>query len=493
MERHINLLLAVLGIGYGIFAQSPSRIWDHIVSMGYDIPTNHNVMLGFNGDALPSVTVLENTASYQSPLAVSDPVTGALKFIMARNALFDATGNETPNSGLWASAANGHGYVTVIPHPGARDRYYLITRVCGIPCSEYRWTLYDGTLNGGLGDVDPELVDQPWFTGGIGDLHGMIASADGNTYWFITHEPGNADWTLHPITAAEGIDADPVTITGGPLITDASSYTSMWMVVAPSNNKLALRYKSGGTFQLALLGFDNVLGTFNGMEATLPYSTERRITFSPGGTYMYKEGVNDLGEGMVDQYDLEAGDGTAIWNSRQQAAIPDLQGQQMASLLFSNTADGRIWIEGITNTMYFTHKIIPINEPDLPAPACDVSQGLELGVEFISSFWLPTMWWPVLSDASALDETGATEQGSALAVSPNPAAEQITIIAPAGMVVRGAELVLLDHLGRTVQRLPWRTGTSNFMVDVSDLPAGMYSAVLLGDEGFMGTARFLRR
>lgn len=493
MKRTIHLLGAMLSVVSGVLAQDQSRIWDHVISREYDIATNHNVMLGFNGTDMPNVDILENTTSYDYPLAVSDPLTGVLKFILTVDNLHDANGNETPNSALWAAAANPHAYVAVIPHPGHRNQFYLITRACGIPCSEYRWTLYDGTLNGGLGDVDPELVDQPWFTGGIGDLHGMISSADGNTYWFITHEPGNADWTLHPITAVEGIDADPVTISGGPLITDASSYTSMWMVVAPSNNKLALRYKSGGTFQLALLGFDNVLGTFNGMEATLPYSTERRITFSPGGTYMYKEGVNDLGEGMVDQYDLEAGDGTAIWNSRQQAAIPDLQGQQMASLLFSNTADGRIWIEGITNTMYFTHKIIPINEPDLPAPACDVSQGLELGVEFISSFWLPTMWWPVLSDASALDETGATEQGPALAVTPNPAAEQITIIAPAGMVVRGAELVLLDHLGRTVQRLPWRTGASNFTVDVSELPAGMYSAVLRGDEGFMGTARFLRR
>lgn len=486
----------ILPIGLVLIATQPvrgqtlARCWDNIMSQQYHVNTGASTLLTFDGQSMPSATVLGTNAQYYQAVPVSDPLTGELIFTLTSNGIYDANWQLTPNSDIWNGGGGGR---LVVPHPGDRNKFYLIGGNCSSGyCYEYHWTIFDRTLNGGLGDIDPEEVAQPWATAGISNpnFNAMISSADGNTYWFVTHAKGSADWTLYPITRDEGINAVPITRTFGPVINDS---THMWMAVPPTNDKVLIRYRTGIGFEASqeLLVFDNEIGDFTGWLEELPfYAPENNNSaFSPSGRYFYRQGGNDLGQTVLNQWDLEAGDGQAIANSLQQIVIPPII--QGAYLELFTAPDGRIWLGGQGDSQYLTSHIVPVHAPNEPGDACQIgTAGVYLGDEFIAAFGFRELWWPVLADdVGQVEVTGSI--GLVLSAWPNPARERVTL-QMSGLEQELMEVVLRDGLGRVVRQAPWRDGAGPLELDVRDLASGLYSVVAYDREKALATTRFFK-
>ena len=482
----IGLLLITTQTVYG---QSLARCWDHIMSQQYHVNTGASTLLTFDGQAMPSATVLGTNAQYYQGVPVSDPLTGELVFTLTSNGIYDAEWQLTPNSDIWNGGGGGR---LVVPHPGDRNKFYLIGGNCSSGyCYEYHWTLFDRTLNGGLGDIDPEQVAQPWATVGISNprFNAMVSSADGNTYWFVTHEKGSADWTLYPITRDEGINAAPISRTFGPVLTDSAQ---AWMALPPSNDKILIQYRTGLGFETeqVLLGFDNAQGDFTDFQEVLPlYSTPFKPAFSPSGRFLYRQGGNDLAETVLNQWDLEAGDGQAIANSLQQIVMPPII--QGASIELFTAPDGRIWLGGHGDSEYLTSHIVPVHAPNEPGDACQIdTAGLYLGDEFIAAFGFRSLWWPVLADdVGQVEVTGSS--GLTLSAWPNPARERITL-QMAGLDQNPMEVVFRDGLGRVIRQAPWRDGSGPLELNVRDLAPGMYSVVAYDRERALAATRFFK-
>lgn len=96
-----------------------------------------------------------------------------------------------------------------------------------------------------------------------------------------------------------------------------------------------------------------------------------------------------------------------------------------------------------------------------------------------------------MNDASGVHDQLNGTDGLVLSVSPNPAADLITVTADAP--VEAAELMILDQLGRTVHRQPWRTAGKKLTIHVGELPSGVYTLMLRGATVHGKPVHFVRQ
>lgn len=227
----------------------------------------NNKMLGVGGEGM---------------IVVNHPVTGNLLFYSDGLNVIDATHSVMFNGNGLLGHESGAQCVQCLPIPNVADKYYLLTNSS--------WDNSSGTLHYSIIDFtdlnypDGKVTNKNTLIGPSVNTYQqankLIAGPCGDSYWWIVHKAGTAQYDVYHIDS-NGFSV-PITYTF--TYSDAKSYG---MAYSPIMGKLAVSnvFVSGG-IGLTTFDFNNTTGVL---------SNEFRITshasslgdFSPDGSKLY--------------------------------------------------------------------------------------------------------------------------------------------------------------------------------------------------------------
>jgi len=492
-SSRLATLLVFGGTVFTTYAQmNNNRIWDHVVS-GSHLVSGEQVMLAFNGSQVPVASVLPSPLDHQL-LTVSDPITGNFLFSVGVDSLRDRFWNAIPCTPEWSALElDGAGvFRGVIPHPGNPDLYYLITQTSDTS-SSYVWSLFDRTLNNGVGGLTAQR-NMPWITGVMGGFHGLLSALDGGIYWFVTHEPNSDVWRFDPILPASGIGDPPVLIPFGPVFDQATS-NSGWLRIAGHNQRLMYGYKEGVDWKVDICAVDPNALTF-GQRLTLPiwtpFSSSPIPTISPDGTKLYRAGYG-LDSTFVEQFDLEAGAPTDVVSSltRQLLAPNTDLGVGLHHIL--PMPDGKMHVDLTCSDPCLTTDHMPfVAFPEALGSASGLSvPGFYTGGTFNGSFTPPMLWWPVHSGIGEnVSEIGNSARATLIVNRVDDASVRVTL--EGEVHAKGARLRVLDALGKLVIDNTWPSGAQQTFVNTTSFTSGVYLFELRNTDGSLATTKWVR-
>lgn len=165
---------------------------------------------------------------------------GTLEFYSDGQFVYTRNHQQMPNgSGLFGHSLSTQSGI-IVPKPGSTTEYYIFT----VDAAEEGlanglcYTKVDMTLAGGLGDVvttekNVSLVPLAC------EKVTAVGHGNGNTFWVITKEWGNADFHAFQITS-EGVNIDAVISTTGPIINgDIGQASKGYLKVSPDGTMIA--------------------------------------------------------------------------------------------------------------------------------------------------------------------------------------------------------------------------------------------------------------
>ena len=229
--------------------------------------------------------------------------------------LYDRRHQGMPNSG-----GSGARYwnTLIIPWPGQSQKYYYIHDYFNFSGSTgYKaYSVVDMALNGGFGDFT-STKHQFLCSFGAFDIL-TVQHRNYRDYWLITQTQLTSSFQTY-LVSSTGLNTTPVVSTPAgfpPSIVGADPAFK----VSPDGKTLALVQAGlqSTNGRIELLNFDAATGivTYKG---SLPDTAAQGIEFSPDGTKLYANRLVSSGKSLsafeLVQYDLEAGNPAAIYNS----------------------------------------------------------------------------------------------------------------------------------------------------------------------------------
>lgn len=337
-----------------------------------------NAGLSFSTD--PPTPLLDGQISTTEGCAVISDASGHLLFYTDGITVWDKNHHPTPNGfGLMGDPSSTQSAI-IVPHPGAVGQYYIFTApVSDSPDTGYRYTLFDLSLNGGLGDVVAQQKNILLYPSGTEKIT-AVRKDDGTGYWVVGHEWGSSRFCAFEVTAG-GINMTPVlSNVGTPHDVDGGNSIG-YLKISPNGKWLALaiRYK----YMFELFDFNATSGVVSNPLPITGFSNTYGVEFSPDNTRLY---LTDYGG--VYQYDLTAGSPDAILASKNKVgAVTNAWAVQLA-------LNGKIYVSTFNSTLDVIHN------PNNLGAACNYQiagqdlggQGATLGLPtFIQSFFAPSV------------------------------------------------------------------------------------------------------
>ncbi len=340
--KKIYLLLLFLSFTTLTFSQKEANNWIFGFSNWLDFNTDP-ITIG----STPNFSFF----SERNSVSMSDEE-GNLLFYSDGFSIFNKDHEVMPNGVIQANTSMTHP-IFAIPKPGSDHSYYMVINSIGFAGSFLNWIEIDMTLNGGLGDVLPNvgeiLLDNP-----IGKITAIL-HANLTDIWIVSHELNSNNY--HAWLATEnGISNTSVISSVGSDILDSNSNSQNGQIkTSHDGNRIVAANQGINTVEI--FNFDRNVGTLFNPIILTDFSGPNGIEFSPNGRFLYisQDGVN-LNQELI-QIDLFFNDPIDINNSAQVVGNPfsfsNAGGLQLAP-------DGKIYL---ANTFDFTLGII--NEPDL--------------------------------------------------------------------------------------------------------------------------------
>ncbi|MEO6760263.1 MAG: hypothetical protein ABIO24_12470, partial [Saprospiraceae bacterium] len=248
----------------------------------------------------------------------------------------------------------------IIPFPGDPARYYVFINN---QYQHFSYSVVDMHLDMGRGDVVPAEHFILINTTGM-QMQGLSAtrSCTFNGYWVAVHNHFTNEMVAYRIDQA-GLQLTPVISPAG-----ITSFSQTYQIKFSPTGKQLTQMISGDT--LVLYTFDPDLsqsGRFTNPQK-IRVGQADGVEFSPSGRYLYVRGFPSPGKENLVQFDLEAGNSTAITNSK------------IEIFSWTNTSDGGLQLapngkiylaQGYPNTT-----IDVIHRPDAYGSACQYQQAV---------------------------------------------------------------------------------------------------------------------
>lgn len=345
-----------------------------------------NNWLDFNTDP---VTVHDNfdvnINTIRGTISVSDKE-GNLLFYSNGRKVFDRNHQLMPNGEFNTLVSNTHPIAALLK-PNSEHSYYLIYKnfnnFPGSP-NTLKWLEVDMTLNNNLGDVKVtpngeiiggDLLDNP--TGKITiALHYNLID-----FWIISHEE-NSDAYYAWLVTASGINSTPViTNIGTAIITLVNPDSANGQIkVSPDGKKIAVVNR--GENNAEIFDFDQSTGILSNTITLNQFINPRGLEFSPSGQYLYISHEGFQMDSRVLQFDLWAGNQTAINNSKLSIGNPTNNGSAGGLQLAPN---GKIYSVNIGD-----NNLGIIHQPDNNGFTCDFEQQGQSGISANPFFGFPS-------------------------------------------------------------------------------------------------------
>lgn len=236
----------------------------------------------FNGGPPVAMTTSINNA-LEATASVCDNQ-GNLLFYTDGATVWDATNAVMPNgSGL--SGGPSATQTLIVKKPLDCSKYYIFHVADHTGVGDFRYTVVDMCLNGGMGDVviaqKNILLSQP-----CGEKATAVMHANGVDVWVITHELNSNAFRAYPLTAA-GVGAAVISNVGG---FHANNHMIGPIKASHNGQKLAVANTFGPLFEM--FDFNNSTGQVTNMVNLLPLAALYNncvygVEFSPNDQELY--------------------------------------------------------------------------------------------------------------------------------------------------------------------------------------------------------------
>lgn len=489
-----TLLLLWLSVGL-IPTFGQSRIANEVIQQYYQ-PGDSGLWFNFSNQQ-PQIIGHLPCVPGECAAAISDTA-GTLQFYISGENFYNVTGSILYQSldAYWSTDATQG--ALILPRPGSPSLYDAVllqsTPLIG-PDPHAGVVTIDMSLNGGLGGEVSDVT----FSDHLTEKLTATPNASRTGYWVLMHEWGTDAFRAFSETST-GLDTVPVISHAGTIHSipfggcpDDENYQGE-MKFSYAGDRVALGNANVGCPQdtfppsiVQLFHFDDATGAVTYWLDLPNNHLVYGLEFSLDGNKLYVSGADSVH--YVDQYDLAAGDTTAIRDSRYRiyaAPYAHLYSFVRPTALEFGP-DGRIYASRSGVAMD------AIQYPNVLGSACEYTTGfLQFpdGDHGFAAHWNHLKRYldsEFKGDASAIP---IASEASTLHLWPSPVTDGMLYVGY-GPSLNGASLTIHDALGRMVYGPePIR---SNAGIDVSGLASGTYSVTLAINDRVVGRARFVVR
>ena len=308
-----------------------------------------------------------------SPVVISSPMytsegcasvssaTGKLRFFTNGVDVYDSTKTIMPNgTGLMGDISSTQSAL-VVPSPSSGSQYYIFTTAAD-GGGDFRYSIVDMTLHGGLGDV-VTTSKNVFLNDSTTEKIAAIKDPVGN-YWIVTHIWGNNAFYAYHLTPT-GIAAPVVTYIGTVHNTTMIQNTYGQLKFNMCGDKLVLAIGYQNTIDI--FDFDQASGIVSSPISMAMPDHVYGVEFSKNSDLLYAS-CYDV-SGTLVQFDISSGVLSTIMASRTPLSITsDLYGLQMGP-------DGKIYVA----RSFGTNFLGVINAPSTHGFGCSFSDtGVDL-------------------------------------------------------------------------------------------------------------------
>lgn len=278
-----------------VFAQKEAYTWyfgeyagiDFNVNLSPRPLTNNNVMDQLEGCA-----------------TISDP-NGEMLFFTDGKTVWNRIFKPMPNGQDLMGARSSTQSAIIVPDPGNYYQYYLFTIDSENGGHGLRYSIIDIRLDNDLGDVKSDSKNILLYQDVTEKLTAVL-NVESSIYWIATHEV-NTNSFLAFMLSKGGLNHNPVISNGIVIHSDKVGY----MKFSPDGERVACAIK--GMDMIELYNFDQKNGrvTLNKPIVIDNLPGVYGLEFSPDGTQLFVS-WEDMLQGRISQFDLNAGDGSQI-------------------------------------------------------------------------------------------------------------------------------------------------------------------------------------
>ncbi len=427
---------------------------------------NDSLTIYFNGTATPTLDPHTTPPhSGYSNLSISDPFTGSLIFYVNGGEVLDGTGSVVPHGSLGSLGA-----FACLPHPGDPDRFYLF-----LGGDSIYYSVFDRTLNGGLGDIDPgEHRIALWDR-----LDGTTAftNSAGTRHTLVCHALFTNDFYLFHVTANNGLEPTPEVITTGPIL--AGSLPPGGIKVAPGANKLAL-IDPLHEEQICMFSLDRNTAQIEHLFTYHWRDSLSSFEFAPASDLFYI-GDNDGVDGSLYQLNMGSTDTAQISASAECLDVGPLGNLGWRPILQLAPNGVVYYFYDIPVEDVATNHLQGILQPDVPGAGCQLDlEALDMQQPWAWWRWWPWVYWPVHNAVGIAEESS----GPRISVHPMPMRDAGWLSLETGDPDRIEWLDMTGRIVRVQQGMPHRDG---WRLDASGLASGTYLVRPVEGDQVIGT------
>ena len=408
----------------------------------------------------PTPVALTNSAmnQHEGCASIADQ-SGSLLFYTDGVSVYNKNHVLMPNG----TGLNGHMTTTqsaiIVPQPGSPTQYYIFTMGGGSTIAAgLCFSKVDMTLDNGNGDITAKnttVLDSVSLT----EKLAATMHSNGTDIWVAAHGNQTATFFTYLVTAS-GIQGPFASSTGSV----HSGFPSQigYLKFSPNGDKAAVALQSAPVMDL--VDFDNSTGLFsNGATYTGTSDHMYGVEFSPMSQRLYATQGNTNPSCDIIQFDMSAGNNTAILNT---GLIVHSFNNWACAL--QSAPDNKIYF-----AQYLDNYIGCIQNPELPGLACSaVNNALFLGSTRECKMGLPNFISNYHPEQTSVPEFH--QQQEFFSAYPNPARETITVYVN-NTVERLITIDLYDITGKIICSKPYDNLLSGSLVfSLENISAGMY-------------------
>lgn len=299
--KKIYLLLLLLLYSFFTFSQKEANNW----IFG---SVNH---LDFNSNPVDVNTISSiNFFPGRNSVSLSDE-NGNLLFYSDGTSIFNKAHLVMPNGAIQSNSAASHP-LFVIPKPGSDHGYYMIINTPGFSSPSLVWIEIDMNLDGGLGDVVPNvggtLLNNP--TGKIT----AVLHANSNDIWIVGHELESNiyhSWLATENGISNSSETSPI---GSQIQSSVANSQDGQIKTSPNGDRIAV--VNTGLNTIEIFNFNRLTGTLYNPIILSGFFEPYGLEFSPSGKFLYVSQSGNFSNGIeIFQLNITSNTPTSIMNS----------------------------------------------------------------------------------------------------------------------------------------------------------------------------------
>jgi gliding motility-associated-like protein len=401
---------------------------------GYRWVFGANVGLDFN--VTPTAEFPAGGYAREGTSSIARANNGEFLFSTDGLQVINRTGSYTPNTQnpLLGGDQSSTQSALIVPFPNDTNKFYIFTtpsieNIKDGTNTYLRYSIFDLTLDGGLGDVS--IWNVPLMNVSTEKIC-AVGNCDGSIYWVLAHMQNSDKFYAYKITST-GIAAPVITAVGTPHIEQGTPLTEItaanigYMKFNATGTKVGLCIYNPVN-KIELLDFNFSTGILSNpitdtfiVNKTIDVANSHGVygcSFSPDGSKFYvslfKSGVNTSVLNLVNsiyQYDLSNYNAGAIIASKTIVASYTPQSIDDGFGALQNGPDGKMYIPiGRTGDIYL------INTPNAKGLACAYSYS---GITFAASTTGCLSGLPNIVESFLTIQNGAIILPSSATICPN--------------------------------------------------------------------------